>query len=205
MLRAAPIGLVLLAAACDSPGGTESLRPEIQTATWGLGCPGVQQGNITDWARRTCSGRNCALRLSVAEVPDPSPGCRKGMHVTWKCPSESAYRTTTISDEAYTIPMWLNCPPTPANDQSIEVTYASYGENCGAPWGNVTTIVAHGCNTRYECDYEIVGGAILGDPAFGCEKDFRVAWRCSAEGSVKQLSVPAEAGRGGKRVKLECP
>jgi hypothetical protein len=77
----------------------------------------------------------------------------------------------------------------------IEVMQATYGSNCGAKWGNATADVANACNGMHNCDYQ-VDVRRLGDPAFGCAKQFVVEYRCSG-GESKRVTVAAEAGLGG--------
>jgi hypothetical protein len=83
----------------------------------------------------------------------------------------------------------------------ITVTSATYGGNCGQPKGNVTGFLASACNGKSSCDYEIHWETI-GDPAFGCQKDFSVEWTCGP-GINLSTGAAAEAGYGSV-VSLGC-
>ncbi len=91
-------------------------------------------------------------------------------------------------------------PPTGAQT-GITVTAATYGASCGQPTGNVTPALKSACDGRAVCDYSVVW-QVLGDPAYGCKKDFSVQWTCS-NGGGGSASASAEAGYGSK-VKLHC-
>lgn len=83
---------------------------------------------------------------------------------------------------------------------SITVLEATYGTNCGAPQGNQTYNLAHACNGLTYCEYA-VNHRVIGDPAYGCAKEYHARWRC-APGDVRSTTVPAEAS--GKPVTLRC-
>ena len=83
----------------------------------------------------------------------------------------------------------------------ITVVTATYGASCRQPTGNVTKTVKSACDGRSECNYS-VDWHVLGDPAYGCKKDFSVQWICSNGGSYSAFA-PAEAGYGSK-VRLHC-
>jgi hypothetical protein len=84
----------------------------------------------------------------------------------------------------------------------IRVVSATYGANCGAPAGNVTTHVARQCDGRADCDYR-VDYTVIGDPAIGCAKTYAVEWRCDSAPDLLRASAPPEAGFGAI-VKLSC-
>jgi hypothetical protein len=54
---------------------------------------------------------------------------------------------------------------------------ATYGENCGGPDGNATAHVQAVCAEKSMCEYNI-SQANLGDPAYGCPKNFLASWSC---------------------------
>ena len=85
---------------------------------------------------------------------------------------------------------------------AIIVSEATYGGNCKAPRNNALEALAKACNGRGDCEY-VVDHNLLGDPAFGCPKDFAARWRCSDHGEQRSIVVPAEAGSGSK-LKLSC-
>ncbi len=84
----------------------------------------------------------------------------------------------------------------------ITVISGTYGQNCGALYGNKTRHLSMQCNGKHTCSYRI-DVALLGDPSVGCEKDYVAEWRCGS-GQLKSLRVPAEAGRGSV-ITLTCP
>lgn len=84
----------------------------------------------------------------------------------------------------------------------IKVIAASYGRNCGAPYGNVTTHLAAACDGKALCEY-IIDVKALGDPAGGCSKDFYVEWQCGGNPEKNSLNVNPEAT--GTKIILRCP
>jgi hypothetical protein len=84
---------------------------------------------------------------------------------------------------------------------SINVIEATYGANCGAARGNVTGHIAGQCNGRASCDYR-VDHTVIGDPVYGCAKDYRVTYSCGP--SNKEGFAGPEAGFG-SIVQLRCP
>jgi hypothetical protein len=91
---------------------------------------------------------------------------------------------------------------TPALAQ-IRVRAAVYGENCQSS-SDVTAAVAERCNGRIECRYR-VDHTVIGDPAPGCVKDFRVKWSCGGQ-RERQRSVGGEHGgeASGQSIHLDC-
>lgn len=84
----------------------------------------------------------------------------------------------------------------------LEILEASFGHNCDGqpnffqppgvyqvPRGNLTQDAQVVCGGREDCLYPV---GRLGDPAYGCSKEFYALWRC-ADGQVHQGSIPAEA------------
>jgi hypothetical protein len=83
----------------------------------------------------------------------------------------------------------------------IKVLEATYGGNCtGVAAGNATTFVASACNDQDLCNYRVYYKDIGGDPAAGCDKEFRVTYSCGSGKSAKRetCAVEAEAGKGGE-------
>lgn len=81
----------------------------------------------------------------------------------------------------------------------IRVRSAIYGANCNGRGGNVSNEVSRSCDGKANCAY-MIDVARLGDPAYGCEKDFRVQYDC--DGRQKEAYVAPEAN--GKTVQLRC-
>jgi hypothetical protein len=78
---------------------------------------------------------------------------------------------------------------------------ATYGGNCGAPRGNVTSHLAQACNGKRSCDY-VIDWRIIGDPKRFCGKDYVAEWRCGGA-PVRSASVSPEAGYQ-KSISLRC-
>ncbi|WP_322514153.1 hypothetical protein SR870_13940 [Rhodopseudomonas palustris] len=76
----------------------------------------------------------------------------------------------------------------------IRVISATYGASCRVAPGNATRQVAAACNGRRSCNYK-VSYKVLGDPAYGCKKDFSVAYSCGRKGQFKR-GARGEAGNG---------
>lgn len=88
-------------------------------------------------------------------------------------------------------------------DGGIATIEATYGANCGAAAGNATAKVAEVCDGRASCLYRI-DVRVLGDPANGCAKDFRVTWRCAQNPAEKAVASPKGVGVRGETVELAC-
>lgn len=82
----------------------------------------------------------------------------------------------------------------PAHHGGINVISGTYGENCGAEYGNATPHLAEQCDGLRQCSYRI-NYKIIGDPARGCQKDYIARWRCG-NGPVHTTSASPEAGEG---------
>lgn len=84
----------------------------------------------------------------------------------------------------------------------IRVISASYGRNCGAPYGNVTNHLVAACDGRAPCEY-IIDVRVIGDPAGGCAKDYLAEWQCGRDPEKGSLTVSPEAS--GTKIILRCP
>ena len=82
---------------------------------------------------------------------------------------------------------------------AIQVMNAFYGANCGAQY-NVGWSVQSICNGHQGCSYH-VDANMIGDPAFGCRKDFRVDYSCG-DGQMRQAYLMGEAS--GQTLALSC-
>jgi hypothetical protein len=101
--------------------------------------------------------------------------------------------------------LWLvSCGSQTVNEKgrgNLRIVSATYGLNCGAPRGNVTTQLADFCNDTAICEYTI-DVSKLGDPSRGCAKDYQAEYQCGGFMLSKSASVSAEAN--GKVVRLQC-
>ncbi len=99
-------------------------------------------------------------------------------------------------------------PTPPVPSKGIGVTAAYYGANCSPNRNFVSSFtnpaalreLVASCNGQFNCTYRIDNKRI-GDPMFGCAKDFSVQWTCDGKGSFS-ASLPAEAS--GQAVALSC-
>jgi hypothetical protein len=104
-------------------------------------------------------------------------------------------------------------PPTttsPTAGRGIHVISGTYGGNCkdrlNGGEGNTPDKTAHlraACEGKDVCEYSVVWQAI-GDPAYGCKKDYVAVWQCAGgQGSGGTARAEPEAGYGSK-VALSC-
>lgn len=91
-------------------------------------------------------------------------------------------------------------PGGPGRGNGIYVQVATYGANCRAAYGNATNSARYECNGRTDCAYQVSVNK-LGDPAYGCAKDFQLQYVCP-DGQVKVSNLPAEAN--GKTAYMQC-
>jgi hypothetical protein len=81
----------------------------------------------------------------------------------------------------------------------IKIIEATYGGNCeGVAKGNATQFLASACDNSRLCNYRVYYRQLGGDPAAGCEKDFRVLYTCGRTAKPNTCEVAAEAGMGGE-------
>lgn len=131
------------------------------------------------------------LAPQLAEVTD------RLRHKPWGAPAEFARQPA----------------PAPAPDGMLDIVDATYGENCRgytpvwAPFntvyrGNATDAVRETCSGKTQCRFRVDAGQ-LGDPAFGCAKDFSVAYRCQRDSSPLMVTLQPEAS--GRTISLSCP
>ena len=83
---------------------------------------------------------------------------------------------------------------------TINVLFATYGATCNVHPGNVTRQVKAQCDGRRLCPYTI-DHKVIGDPAMGCRKDYKVIYMCGNDGPYVE-TAPAEAT--GATVRLRC-
>ena len=98
--------------------------------------------------------------------------------------------------------IFISNDPDPAckNWGTLMVDSATYGGNCSAPIGNITSKVGYdlGCNWSQSCSVPI-SNTTFGDASPGCAKSFDVAYKCGGKSFSKNLS-PAE----GQTMILDC-
>ena len=84
----------------------------------------------------------------------------------------------------------------------IKVIAGSFGRNCGAPYGNVTDHLAKICDGTARCDY-VIDARVIGDPAFGCRKDYIAEWQCGRD--TERFVITANFEVDGTGIVLKCP
>lgn len=91
-------------------------------------------------------------------------------------------------------------PPPNRGGYGMQIESATYGANCRAQYGNATWAVSQRCNGSMTCQYTVNVNE-LGDPAYGCAKDFRIQYRCP-NGQRLTSSLPGETN--GKTLYMQC-
>ncbi len=166
-------------------------------ATYGANC-GAPRGNKT-WDARRCDGNGaCNYTVSAARLGDPAPGCHKDYEVRYRCGTVTSKFAFAAAEASGRTP-YLSCYVDDTPGERIQVIKAEYGRNCNAPVDNATSDVGGYCNGFRNCRYRISHN-FLGDPAYGCSKDFRVDYSCG--GQVKSTYHYPEASGGW--VELNC-
>lgn len=171
----------------------------ILSGTYGGNCQ-QPMGNKTSFLAAACNGQTtCDYTVDYTVIGDPAPNCAKTYIAQWTCPGSSNPQSLILAAEAgFGSVAHLACPATPA----IAVTSATYGANCGAPSGNVTSFLQTTCTGAQSCDYT-VDYKVIGDPVPGCAKEYTAEWTCG-DGVPQTVTVAAEAGFGSIAA-LSCP
>jgi hypothetical protein len=180
-------------------------------ATYGGSCGATPNNVLAPLA--SCNGTTlCTYTVDFdgnhggPALGDPTPGCAKDYVAHYNCGPGTATRTVSAPAEAgYGSRVALSCG-TPA--PTIVVLDATYGGSCGVTPNNVLAPL-EACNGQAICTYTVDydgfhGGPALGDPAYGCAKDYVAHYNCGPGTATKTASAPAEAGLG-SRVTLSCP
>jgi hypothetical protein len=183
----------------------------IVAGSYGQNCR-APHGNKTPHLQQTCEGQaTCAYRVDYKVIGDPAYGCQKDYVAEFTCGADPTVRRAQAGPEAgFGSIVNLTCDggggvvatPAPRGSRPIVVRTGSYGPNCGAPRGNVTTHLAQTCNGRSECAYR-VDYKVIGDPVYGCQKEYVAEWTCGRHPHVHRASAPPEAGFG-STVELRC-
>ncbi|WP_262420112.1 hypothetical protein [Paraburkholderia sp. 31.1] len=81
-----------------------------------------------------------------------------------------------------------------AQMRAITIVSGTYGENCGAPRGNLTRELERHCNGRETCDYALPG-LHKGGTTMACPRDFHAEWHCDhADFHTAALGPGAKSG-----------
>jgi hypothetical protein len=94
--------------------------------------------------------------------------------------------------------------PSPSPQPSkISVVAGTYGQNCGATYGNATRHLESECNNAESCVY-VVDYQVIGDPAVGCKKNYLAQWKCGDSPTIHTATASPEAGFK-TPIRLSCP
>jgi len=195
----------------------------VVAGTYGQNCR-AKYSNVTAHLQQSCEGQvSCAYRVDYKVIGDPAYGCRKDYVAEWTCGNNPTVSRATAAPEAgFGSTVQLSCepgvapppppaPPPPAappppqasrRSRSIQVVAGSYGQNCRAARGNVTAHLQQLCEGHSSCTYR-VDYKVIGDPAYGCQKDYVAEWRCGGDPAVRRVSAAPEAGFG-STIELRC-
>ncbi len=184
----------------------------VVAGTYGRVC-NVPTGNRTESLARACNGRlECNYKIDMNLLGDPARGCQKDYMAQWRCGDDPrTYQAAVPAEAGVGLIITLTCnghesappPPPPPPGGGIQVVSGSFGLTCNAQPGNKTKFLADACNNKNVCNYKI-DYAIIGDPAYGCAKNYVAEWRCAGDPTVHRAEAPAEAGFG-SIVTLSCP
>jgi hypothetical protein len=115
--------------------------------------------------------------------------------------------------EPFPIKVTVTRPSKPSKGK-IKIIEATYGWNCKnfKPWeGKPNTVSRNNdkkirpeCDGKSTCKYRI-DYKLIGDPAYGCQKEYEVTYKCMPGGKTFTKKVEKEAGWGKKSVVLSCP
>jgi hypothetical protein len=118
--------------------------------------------------------------------------------------NDGTSQKVTLSKPAFTIKsINFNSAISTKDSRLITIIAGTYGRNCGATYGNTTEHLAQTCNGKRHCDY-VIDTKIIGDPVFGCSKDYIAEWRCGNDQILHTALASPEAGSG-KQITLICP
>eukprot|EP00933_Yihiella_yeosuensis_P073588 TRINITY_DN822_c0_g1_i4.p1 TRINITY_DN822_c0_g1~~TRINITY_DN822_c0_g1_i4.p1 ORF type:complete len:791 (-),score=245.30 TRINITY_DN822_c0_g1_i4:277-2649(-) len=86
------------------------------------------------------------------------------------------------------------------NVEGIKIVRAVYAGNCGSG-SEQTTSIAEKCEEKMSCAM-MLDSEKLGDPAWGCAKDYSVTYKCGEFGDKLTKTISAEAA--GQTITLSC-
>ena len=146
----------------------------MKSASYGGNCKSAVAA--TKAVASACDGKTqCSYAVSHVTLTDPSPGCAKDFVAQYSCKTE--VKETTVAAEASGKTAEFGC----ASNESVEINSATYGQNCTKDKpNNALQIVAAFCLGKSTCKYTISHGDI-GDPSFGCAKDFVATYGCKKQ------------------------
>jgi hypothetical protein len=119
---------------------------------------------------------------------------RKVTKLNRRTESGPAFLSGIVRCIALAFGMFLLAANVGAEERTITIVSGTYGQNCGAPRGNLTRDVARHCNGRSSCGYA-VPGLRKDSVASACRRDFLAEWHCdNAEFHSAALGPGAKSG-----------
>lgn len=83
----------------------------------------------------------------------------------------------------------------------VTIVSGTYGQNCGAPEGNLTADLVRRCNGRDTCSYPLPSSAALQSEQT-CRASFVAQWRCGQDES--HFATLGAGARSGDRLVMSC-
>ena len=182
-------------------------------------CAGSQRCQAGRWDMSSCArtdsdAKSCGTSCRNCPTPagNGTPVCRMGtcdfecrdMRTRFRCGNSCCECTESAHCAAGQLCAGGTCRADPPH---IAVVHGWYGRNCAGNTGfDKTADLAASCNSRTSCAYK-VDYMKIGDPAFGCAKEYEAAWRCvsgTITSPTRIATAPPEAGFG-SIVMLTCP
>jgi len=97
----------------------------------------------------------------------------------------------------------VNEPIPESQIPKMKISSVYYGENCETEINNGTTLedIKSKCDNKSNCDY-LIDHNIIGDPSVGCQKDYKVNFKCGDEQQDRYAFQKKEAS--GQILNLTC-
>jgi hypothetical protein len=196
----------------DVASTTELLTDEpitVLSATYGFRCGAVRDNALASVAAKcnNVHGVACVYNISEVTLGDPAPGCDKDFDVDFACGPKNTLTSNRQSvhttQEANGKQTSLSCPQAAPTSGIVNIVSATYGGNCGAGFDNVLSDVSNFCDGWGHCKY-IISERTIGDPARGCDKDFKATYSCSNNPTF-DIGVQAQKEANGRYVSFDCP
>ena len=120
------------------------------------------------------------------------PGCRS---------EKRTLRSGSIRCVLTMLAVFVLSASSAAEVRTIQIVSGTYGQNCGAPHGNVTHDVALHCDGRTTCEYA-PRGIRKHRLAVACSSDFVAEWRC--DGADVHTAALSPEAKLDDRLVLSC-
>jgi hypothetical protein len=162
---------------------------QIAYSTFG-GDSGGPIGNATTPVAAHCQGRtDCTLIVDPTKLGVGMNASSGRLQIVYRCDRELATRVVTVPVAESGQAVRLSCLPRleePSN--TIAITSATYGGECGAARGNANYVIATLCEGKTHCNLPALH-ATLAKAAPTCAKDLSVEFRCGRDPTVRVASL----------------